>query len=156
MSREPKWVSKAAVLAIHGWLLAEHGGASGLLDEGRLDAALASPKDHSAYKERDIFRLAAAYAHAITRDHPFQDGNKRVALTIAGVFLELNSFRLDAPENDAVSAMLALSTHELDEEGFAAWLRESSSKLPRAKSSRRRRKTRKGGASKQRKKRWAG
>ena len=133
MSPEPKWVSKAAVLAIHECLLAEHGGAPGLLEEGRLDAALASPRNHFAHQERDIFRLAAAYAHGITRDHPFQDGNKRVALTIAGVFLELNGFRLEAPENDAVSATLALSTREIDEEGFAAWLRDSCSKIPKPK-----------------------
>jgi death-on-curing protein len=128
--REPKWVSKPAALAIHERLLAEHGGPAGVLDEGKLEAALASPRNHFAYGEKDLFQLAAAYAHAITRDHPFQDGNKRVALTLVGVFLELNGFRLDAPENDAVNATLALSTREIDQDGFAAWLRASSSKAP--------------------------
>jgi len=139
VSRTPKWISKAAVLAIHEQLLAEHGGAPGLLDEGMLDAALASPRNHFAHGQKDLFHLAAAYASAITRDHPFLDGNKRVALTLAGVFLELNGYRLEAPENDAVNAMLALSTRDIDWEGFAAWLHDSSATIPKPKSSRSRR-----------------
>jgi death-on-curing protein len=136
VSPEPKWVSKAAVLAIHERLLAEHGGASGLLDEGRLDAALASPRNHFAYGEADPFRLAAAYAHAIARDHPFRDGNKRVALTLAGVFLELNGLQLAAPENETAGMMLALAEGSLDEHALAAWLRDSSTKLPKRRKAR--------------------
>lgn len=127
--KEPRWVSKVATLAIHEMLLAEHGGADGIRDDGLLDSALSNPRNLFAYEETDIFRLAAAYAHALTRNHPFQDGNKRVALTVAGVFLELNGFRLEASEADAVSATLALSTRELDEAGFAAWLMDSSKKV---------------------------
>jgi death-on-curing protein len=78
-----------------------------------------------------MLQLAAAYAHGLTQDHPFVDGNKRVALTIAGVFLELNGVRLTATEVEAVAAMLALSTREMDEDSFAKWLRGSSSKVRR-------------------------
>ena len=92
MRKPPTWISKQAALAIHERLLAEHGGAPGLLDEGRLDAALASPKNHFADARGDILRIAAAYAHALTQNHPFADGHKRVALTVAGVFMELNGF----------------------------------------------------------------
>jgi death-on-curing protein len=127
--KPPSWISKQAVLAIHEKLLAEHGGAPGLLDEGLLDAALASPKNHFAYERADILRLAAAYAYALTQNHPFADGNKRVALTVAGVFLELNGFHLGASEQDAAQATRALSSREIDEVEFAAWLRACSSKL---------------------------
>jgi len=127
--KPPNWVSKLAVLAIHEGLLAEHGGAIGLLDEGLLDAALASPRNHFAYKRADIIRLAAAYAYALTQNHPFADGNKRVALTVAGVFMELNWFRLEASEQDAAHATRALSAREINEMAFANWLRECSSKL---------------------------
>jgi len=127
--KPPKWISKQAVLAIHGRLLAEHGGAPGLRDEGLLDAALASPKNHFAYKRADILRLAAAYAYALTQNHPFADGNKRVALTVAGVFLELNGIRLDASEQDAAQATRALSSREMGEVEFATWLRTCTSKL---------------------------
>ena len=131
MSAEPKGVSKSAVLAIHERLLAEHGGAPGFLDEGRLDSALASPQNHFAHGEADFFRLAAAYAYAIARDHPFRDGNKRVALTVAGVFLELNGFPLAAEESEAVSAMVALAERNIDEQALTAWLRDACSRGPR-------------------------
>ena len=129
MRSPPKWVSKQAVLAIHERLLAEHGGAPGLLDEGLLDAALASPKNHLAYERADILRLPAAFAYSLTQNHPFADGNKRVALSVAGVFMELNGFRLEASEQDAAQATRALSSREIDEAEFARWLGTCSSKL---------------------------
>jgi len=131
VTKRPRWLSKAAILAIHESLLAEHGGATGVRDEGLLDAAIASPRNHHAYERADVFQLAAANANALTRNHPFSDGDKRVALTVAGVFLELNGYRLDAPEQEAVAATVGLSARTLDEAAFAAWLRESCTKLPR-------------------------
>lgn len=115
----PRWVPKAAVIAMHETLLAEHGGPSGILSEDVLEAALPS----LAQGQPDLFDLAAKYAASLTLNHPFQDGNKRVALTVAGVFLELNGRRLEATEADAVNAILALSTKSMDEPGFAQWLR---------------------------------
>ena len=108
-----------------------YGGAAGLLDEGRLDAALTGPKNQFHYEggKVDVFHLAAAYAHALTRNHPFADGNKRVALVVAGVFLELNGFRLEASEVEAFTATYALSNHDLDETAFAQWLRDSSKRI---------------------------
>jgi death-on-curing protein len=129
VKKPPNWISKQAVFAIHETLLAEHGGPPGLLDEGMLDAALASPKNHFAYQHADILRLAAAYAYDLAQNHPFADGNKRVALTVAGVFMELNGFRLDASEQDAANATRALSSREINEVEFADWLRTCSSKL---------------------------
>ncbi|HKQ56403.1 MAG TPA: type II toxin-antitoxin system death-on-curing family toxin [Candidatus Eisenbacteria bacterium] len=131
MKRQPKWISRQAVLAFHERLLAEHGGASGILDEGLLDAALESPRNHFTYQRVDVPHLAAVYAYAITQNHPFVDGNKRVALTVAGVFLELNGFRLEASEEDAVGAMLALSSGRMNVDQFAEWLRGSCSAMRR-------------------------
>lgn len=139
MKREPKWLTTAVVLAIHESLLAEHGGAGGLRDLGLLEAALASPRHHFAYDRTEVFVLAAAYAHALIRDHPFHDGNKRVALTSAGVFLELNGHRLAASEADAVRATMALADRKLDLEGYAAWLEASVLKRRAARAGGRRR-----------------
>ena len=129
MRKPPRWISKQAVFAIHERLLAEHGGAPGLRDEGMLEAALAGRRHHFAYQQADILRLAAAYAHALSRNHPFVDGNKRVALTVAGVFMELNGYRFDASERDAANAMRALASREIDQVGFARWLRTCTSRL---------------------------
>ena len=126
---EPTWLSKPALLAIHGLLLAEHGGATGLRDEGLLESAMAGPLNHFQYGETDIYQLAGAYAFALTSNHPFVDGNKRTAFAAAGVFLELNGHQLRASEPDAVLAVLALSKGELDAKEFGNWLRISSVKL---------------------------
>jgi len=125
----PFWLSKTAILAIHGRLLAEHGGPSGLRDESLLESALAAPLNHFEYDQADVFMLAATYAHALTSNHPFIDGNKRTAFVAAGVFLELNGYRLTASEPDAVLAVLALSRGEMSAEDFGNWLRISSEKL---------------------------
>ena len=122
----PFWLSKVAILAIHGRLLAEHGGASGLRDEKLLESALAAPLNHFEYDQADVFFLAATYAHALTSNHPFVDGNKRTTFAAAGVFLELNGYRLTASEPDAVLAVLALSKGEMKAEEFCNWLRVSS------------------------------
>ena len=127
---EPSWLTQVFIIALHGRLLAEHGGSPGLRDRGLLESALAAPRNHRLYDDPDICDLAARYAHAITRNHPFVDGNKRVAFAAAGIFLELNGLRLTASEADAVLAMLALSRGDLDVAGFADWLRVSTESLP--------------------------
>jgi len=116
---------------MHEMLIAEHGGAPGILSDDILESSLASPRNLLAYGTPDLFDLAAKYAASLTLNHPFQDGNKRLAFTVAGVFLELNGRRLEASEPDAVSAVVALSAKELDEAGFAAWLRLNSRRCPR-------------------------
>lgn len=126
MSREPVWLPRSVVLAIHEQLIAEHGGATGEHDEGRLGLALSRPLHRQAYPDSDLFRLAAGYAFGIARNDPFRDGNKRVALTLAGVFLEMNGWRLEAPEADAATSTLALAAGELDEGAYALWLEGAS------------------------------
>lgn len=124
--KQPIWISKTATLAIHDFLLAEHGGGTGLRDENLLESALAAPQNHFQYDQADVFLLAAAYAFSLTSNHPFIDGNKRTAFAAAGIFLELNGHRLIASEPDAVLAVLALSRGEMDAVGFSQWLKMSS------------------------------
>jgi len=123
--REPSWLAKEALLLLHRESLSQFGGADGLRDEGLLDSALARPLNRYVYEqERDLCRLAAAYAKGIAQNHPFVDGNKRAAFTAAGVFLMLNGLELIAPPAMATVAMLDLAAGELAEEEFAAWLRD--------------------------------
>lgn len=120
----PKWVLPEAVLAIHRMLLAEHGGSSGIRDAGLLESALHRPRHRFEYgQDVSIFELAAAYGYGIIRNHPFVDGNKRVALTVTAVFLEINGWTLSAPEPETVLVIEALAGSELDESEFAHWLR---------------------------------
>ena len=122
---KPVWVGEAVVLAMHGRLLAEHGGVPGVRDIALLESALARPQQLLAYGDPDLYDLAAAYAAGIVRNHPFVDGNKRTAFMTAYIFLARNELQLIAPEVDAAQMVNALATNELKEGDFAAWLRQS-------------------------------
>ena len=91
---------------------------------GLLESALARPQNLYAYGEGDAAALAAAYAFGIIRNHPFVDGNKRIGLLAAALFLEANGHRFVASEAAAVMRTLALAASEIDEAEFAAWLRK--------------------------------
>jgi death-on-curing protein len=99
--RQPWWIRKPLALAIHEQFLAGHGGESGLRDESLLDSALTAPLNRYHSGERDIIALAAAYAHALVRNLPFNDGNKSVAFVLAVTFIEMNGYRMNAPESEA-------------------------------------------------------
>lgn len=118
-----RWISREALLLLHDESLAEHGGAAGLRDAGLLDSALARPLNLAAYGEPDLADLAASYAVGLARNHPFVDGNKRAAFLAVGLVAALNGHRLAASQIDATQAMLAVASGDLDEAGFAAWLR---------------------------------
>ena len=125
---EPEWLTKAVILAIHDEQLAEHGGGTGVRDEGLLDSTLARPQNRLAYDAAaDLATLAAACAFGLARNHPFIDGNKRTAFVAAEVFLDLNGMTLTASDEDCVLTMLRLAAGEIDEDAFADWLRSNAS-----------------------------
>jgi death-on-curing protein len=119
------WLEKALVLAIHDRQLAEHGGTSGVRDEGLLESALARPQQLHAYGDPspDLADLAAALAHGLARNHPFLDGNKRTAAVACETFLELNGATLEADDLELYPLYLALAEGKLGDRDFAAWLR---------------------------------
>ena len=133
MTVEPRWLKVSDILPIHEQLLNEFGGRVGVRDSGLLESALGSPKNHFAYGERDLFGLAAAHAYALTRNHPFVDGNKRVAFMAAYVFLGVNGHDFQAMEEDVVRTMLLLAERKLSERELAEWLRASSVSRERKK-----------------------
>ena len=114
--KEPVWIVERDALALHDRLLALHGGAAGLRDDG-LQQSL-------AYTESaDIIDMATAYTAGIVRNHPFVDGNKRTGFIVGILFLELNGYRFTASEEDAAQAVLKLAAGDLDETGYSAFLR---------------------------------
>ena len=118
------WVSQDILLAVHDEQIAEHGGAAGLRDEGLLVSAIARPQHLLAYGNPDAAQLAAAYAFGIARNHPFVDGNKRTAYVAAELFLALNGLVLTADDMSATLTMLQLAAGDMDEDAYAAWLRQ--------------------------------
>ena len=118
-----RWVSKAALLLLHDESLAEHGGAPALRDEGLLDSALARPLNLAAYGAPDLADLAASYVIGLAKNHAFVDGNKRAAFLAVGLFCALNGHKLVTTQIDATQTMIGVAAGEIDDTGFAAWLR---------------------------------
>jgi len=122
--REPRWVSRLVIDSIHFDMLATFGGMPGLRDEDALESALARPQQRLAYEPKaDIASLTAAHGYGIARNHPFNDGNKRVAFMAMAVFAALNGFEIEAPEAEVVAYMLDLAAGTLALEELAAWVR---------------------------------
>jgi death-on-curing protein len=128
--REPIWVLTESVKAIHKRQLAEHGGRIGIRDLGLLESALARPKNAFLYSKgkSSIQSLAAIYAYAITKNHPFVDGNKRVALVVCMLFLKLNKWSVLASQETLYTAFWDLAAGNVSEENFILWLNSVSQK----------------------------
>jgi death on curing protein len=123
--KEPRWVDAIMIRAIHTSQIQEHGGSLGLRDKGLLDSALDRPRNRFHYEpEADLSDLAASYGIGLARNHPFVDGNKRVAFQAMYVFLGLNGLRIEAEEPEVVRVILALAAGDLQEPELAAWLRQ--------------------------------
>jgi len=121
---EPRWLTRTVIDAIHTDQLHEHGGRLGLRDENGLESALARPQqrwhdDHRA----DLASLGAAYAFGLERNHPYNDGNKRVALVAKLTFLAINGVEFEAEDDDLLTTMLTFAAGHLNDGELAAWLR---------------------------------
>lgn len=121
-----RWVARRALELLHDESLAEHGGATGLRDEGLLESALARPLNLAAYGSPEVHELAASFGVGLAKNHAFVDGNKRAAFLAVGMFLSLNGWRLTATPADATLTMLAVAAGQMDETAFAHWLRQHS------------------------------
>lgn len=121
---EPVWVNLDAVLIFHDESLLEFGGSSGIRDRGAIESALARPHNLFAYRQPDLFDLAAAYTAGLSQNHGFVDGNKRTAFLTGVVFLAENGYDIVAEQAEVIAAMLELADHQLDEVGYAQWLRD--------------------------------
>ena len=123
--KEPRWLSRSFFLAVHDRLVAEYGGAGGLRDADRLEAAVSRPRQSFSYGVTDLPELAGQYAGAIIIGHPFIDGNKRVGFVAAVTFLELNGLHFHADEVETTIKTLAFAAGELGEVAYVEWLRVS-------------------------------
>jgi death-on-curing protein len=124
---EPHWLGRLIVDEAHFRQIREHGGLHGLRDDNALESALARPMNRWLYEpDASLFDLAAAYAFGLAHDHPYVDGNKRVALVVMAAFLDRNGIELSASNAEALATMLALASGALTEQALAAWIQEHS------------------------------
>lgn len=122
-SESVQFLSLDEVLAIHQRVIEAFGGAGGVRDLGLLESALYRPQ--SGYYE-DLISMAAALFESLLMNHPFVDGNKRVAFFATDVFLRLNGWRLDVDADQATSLLTGLlEAGHCDFEHLFSWIRDS-------------------------------
>lgn len=116
------------VLFIHMRLIAETGGGAGVRDLDLLASAVGRPQasfgGHDLYP--DLYHKAAALLDSLVRNHPFVDGNKRVGIAAAGLFLRRNGLRLTASNAELEQFTLQVARSEASIEPMVAWLKRHS------------------------------
>jgi death-on-curing protein len=116
------FLTKADILAIHQEQIERFGGASGLRDEGALEAAIFRPQ--SGYYN-DLIEEAAALWESLSQNHAFVDGNKRTAFDSLDTFLAINNARLTASPEQAIEFVMGLyDSHTFRFEHLITWLRQ--------------------------------
>jgi death-on-curing protein len=121
-----RYLDLAQVLALHEWQLEQYGGATGTRDTGALESALARPAMTFGGEDLypDIASKAAALLHSLALNHPFVDGNKRVAAHAALMFVVLNGYDSLITPDELVDATLAVAEGKVEVEALTIWLRQ--------------------------------
>lgn len=122
----PRFLSVDQVRTIHREMIARYGGLDGLRDHGLLEAAVAMPEQKygGQYLHDGLPAMAAAYLFHLAKNHPFLDGNKRVALGAAIGSLRVNGVTVEADPDDLVTMTLKVAAGEVSKDALTAWLRE--------------------------------
>lgn len=121
-----KFLSHEVILYFHRLLVQRYGGSPGLRDPNLLESALAQAHQtmDGQYLHRDIIEMAAAYGFHLCQNHPFIDGNKRIALVAMDTFLRMNGLDLLAGEKETYVIMLRLAGGDLTKQELTQWLKE--------------------------------
>jgi death-on-curing protein len=117
-----EYVTTADALFFHRHLIERYGGASGIRDVGALESALHRPQ--TGYYDT-IIHEAAALLESLVQNHPFVDGNKRVAFAVVDVFLRINGYSITADSNVLYNyIMKLLDERSFDMEHLVPWLHD--------------------------------
>jgi death-on-curing protein len=113
------------ILESHQNQIDTYGGSHGIRDIGLLESAIAQPEASfgGQYLHADIFEMAAAYLFHLVMNHPFVDGNKRVGLETALIFLEINNENLNASDEELVDLVLKTTAGQVGKREIAEFFR---------------------------------
>jgi death-on-curing protein len=127
-----QYLTAEQVLFIHARLISETGGTHGVRDLGLLLSAVARPQ--ATFGEQDLypdlFSKAAALLESLIGNHAIVDGNKRTAITSAGLCLRINGYRLMADNQQLESFVLQCAQGLVSQEEMAVWLESHSERIP--------------------------
>lgn len=121
------FLSTPQVIQIHDLQLEIHGGGlPGIRDHNLLESAVSAPRATFAaeFLHEDVFAMAAAYFLSLAKNHAFNDGNKRTAVSAATTFLQLNGIALATEEDELVTFAVRVASEEIATEEIAAFLRK--------------------------------
>jgi death-on-curing protein len=112
------------VIYIHARLIAQSGGSHGLRDRGAVESSVAQPLQSFGGNELypEVIDKAAALGFFLASNHPFVDGNKRVAHAALVVTLRLNGYHLRAPVDEQEQLMLRLASGAMSGAEFGEWV----------------------------------
>jgi death on curing protein len=121
----PQFLTLDDVLESHAEQIARYGGSDGIRDVGLLESALAQPQATFGGKHLhgDVFEMAAAYLFHLVKNHPFIDGNKRVGLEAALLFLEINGHAVETTNEALVDLVLQTAQGPATKQQIAEFLR---------------------------------
>ncbi|MFM8583896.1 MAG: type II toxin-antitoxin system death-on-curing family toxin [Planctomycetaceae bacterium] len=117
----PEFLTWDDVLELHAGQIRAYGGSDGLRSSALLQSAIAQPEATfgGQWLHADIFLMAAAYLFHLVQNHPFVDGNKRIGLEAALVFLELNGQSIEAGDEQLVEIVLGVAQGRVDKTQIA-------------------------------------
>ncbi|MFO0979181.1 MAG: type II toxin-antitoxin system death-on-curing family toxin [Planctomycetaceae bacterium] len=121
----PEFLTLEDVLELHAGQIKNYGGSEGLRSSDLLQSAIAQPwvTFGGQFLHTDIYQMAAAYLFHLVQNHPFIDGNKRIGLEAALVFLELNGQSIEADDEQLVEIVLGVSRGHIDKTQIAEFFR---------------------------------
>jgi len=123
-----RYLSLGEVMNLHLRIIDRTGGGRGIRDLAALESALAQPK--ATFEARELYATlpekAAALCFSLAQNHPFIDGNKRVAHAAMETFLRLNGLRVDASVDEQERLMLGVADGSIGRETLTAWIRDHS------------------------------
>jgi death-on-curing protein len=123
-----EYVTIADALFFHQLLIERFGGASGVRDAGALESALHRPQ--TGYYDT-LIHEAAALLESLVQNHPFVDGNKRVAFAVTDVFLRINDYRITADSQEIFATLMKLfAAQTFDMEHLIPWLERITARRP--------------------------
>lgn len=125
------YLSATRVLAIHHRIVRRTGGSFGTRDLGLVESAAGRPQASFDGKDlyETLFDKAAALLQSLLKNHPFVDGNKRTALTSAGIFLKMNGWRLNNSHKEEIEFAVSVDNSNMSQEKISKWLKEHSEKI---------------------------
>jgi death-on-curing protein len=121
-----KYLDQQAILELYLEVMRASGGLPGIRDAGALESAIAQP--HASFGGEELYPTlvdkAAALAFSMIKNHPFVDGNKRIAFASMDAFLRLNGYKTAGSDDQVAETFLSLAAGTLNRDNFTNWLRE--------------------------------